>query len=190
MSRTRYGACIITLMLGLQLGCSADIEGNRNHSVTETKTETETVEIDSNKQRASIPFTQHLYSKHSPDFTWEWSNTENLPKEVTDRYKEYENSAPGGYLVKETPTEYFICVSIGETESVTKGFEVKSLTLPAEHAAAEKPILKIEAVPASDQNPSDKEMPGKLFTRSLISVAKEELPEGIHIHSMIMSLEE
>lgn len=190
MSRTRYGACIITLMLGLQLGCSADIEENGNHMVTETKTQTETVEIDSNKQSASIPFIQHLYSKHSPDFTWGWSNTENLPKEITDRYNEFENSAPGGYLVKETPTEYFICVSIGETGSVTKGFEVKSLTLPAGYAAADKPILKIEAVPVRDQNPSDKDMPGKIVARSLISVAKEDLPEGIRIRSMIMSLEE
>lgn len=188
MSRTRYGAMIITILLGLQLGCSAEIKENGNRTVNETKTET--VTIDSEKVNASIPFTQHLYSKHSPDFTWGWSNTEDLPREITDRYKEFENSVPGGFLVKETPTAYYICVSTGEQDSVTDGFEVKSITFPDEYAAEEEPILKIEAVPVSDENPSDKEMKGKVVARSLISVNKEELPEGVRIHSIVMSLED
>jgi hypothetical protein len=165
------------------MGCSEDVKGDGNQSVTET------VEINGNKNSRSIPFKQHLYSKNSSSFSWEWSNTEDIQKEITDKYEEFKNSVPGGFIVKETPTEYFICVSIGGKESVTEGFKIKSLTLPDEYKE-ENPILRIEVIPVSNENTLDKKMQGEVFVRSLISVSKKDLPNGIHINSFIMGIED
>jgi hypothetical protein len=182
--KTMNGLFIFIFILGLLMGCSVDVKGNGNQ-IEKAAMETE---IDVNKKSISIPYKQHLYSKNSSSFSWERINTEDLKKEVTDRYEEYKNTVPGGFIVKETPTEYFICVSIGGKESVTEGFKIKSLTLPNE-IKEKNPTLKIEVIPVSNENTSDKEMMGEVFVRSLISVSKEDLPNGININSISMRLE-
>lgn len=181
--KTITGFFIIILIVGSLVGCSKDVKDNGDQTVTVNETTLEEAEV--NRNYVSIPFKEHLYSKHSSSFTWEWSNTENIQKEITNKYEEFKNSVPGGFIVKETPTEYFICVSIGEQESVTKGFEIKSLKVQDGNEVGD-PILKIEVRHVRDENPSDKEMQGKVFVRSLISVSKEDLPDGISIHSIIM----
>jgi hypothetical protein len=179
------GLIIIIFILGVQIGCSVDQKGNGNQFVNETM---ETV-IDVNKNGISIPYKQLLYTKNSSSFSWERNNTEELQKEITDRYEEFKNTVPGGFIVKETPTEYFICVSIGGKESVTEGFKIKSLTLP-DDIKEENPTLKIDVIPVSNENTSDKEMKGEVYMRSLISVSKEDLPNGININSISMRLED
>ncbi|WP_438351210.1 hypothetical protein ACP8HI_11535 [Paenibacillus sp. FA6] len=180
--RTMTGLITILFVIGLQMGCSADVDGNGNQVVDE-KTET-IVQVDGKVK--SIPYKQLLYSKSSLNFAWERDNSDGLSQEIVDRYGEFKTSVPGGFIVKETDTEYFICVSIGEKESVTKGFEIISLTLPEENTEKD-PILKIDVIPVMNENNSDKKMKGKVFIRSLISVSKEDLPDGIVINSIIMS---
>ena len=124
--RTMSGILIFLFVVGLQMGCSADVNGNQ---IVEGNTET-VVDVDGNAK--NIVYKQHIYSKSSPNFSWEWDNSDGLSQEIIDRYGEFKTSVPGGFIVKETDTEYFICVSIGEKESVTKGFEIISLTLPDE----------------------------------------------------------
>lgn len=176
---------IIILIMGSLVGCSRDVKDDGNQFVNAT-----TVPIvEDNNKAVSIPFKEHLYTKHSSSFTWEWSNTEYIPKDITDKYKELENSVPGGFMVKETPTEYYICVSIGEQESVTKGFEVKSLSFQDKNIV-EAPMVQIEVNRVTNDNPSDKELQGKVHVRRLISVSKEDLPDGIKINAFRMGLEE
>ncbi|WMT39663.1 hypothetical protein RE628_19975 [Paenibacillus sp. D2_2] len=92
---------IIIVILGLQMGCSEEgIKGNEN----EAGNITVATEVEDAKNSIHIPFKQHLYSKDSSNFSWGWSNTEDLPKEIIERYEDFKNSAPGRFIVKETST--------------------------------------------------------------------------------------
>jgi len=179
------GLYIIIVLLGLQIGCSTGLKGDGNQS---TVTQIETAET-ANQSKKSIPYKQLIYSKNSTRFAWESSNAENLPKEIAKSYEEYKNSVPGGFVVKETPTAYFICVSIGQKGSVTEGFKIKSLRLPDEYTEND-PTLTIEVIPVSNENNSDKKLKGQVFVRSLISVSKKDLPDGVVINSISMRLED
>lgn len=176
---------LIIFIVGSLVGCSRDVKDNGNQVVNTTTVPIEEV----NNKVMNIPFKDHLYTKHSSSITWGWSNAEEIPEEITDQYNEFENSVPGGFVVEETPTTYFICVSIGQQESVTKGFEVKSLTLQDDDQV-EDSIVRIEVNRVTNENPSDKEMKGKVYVRRLISVSKEDLPEGIKMNSFRMAIEE
>ncbi|OAB46862.1 hypothetical protein [Paenibacillus antarcticus] len=177
------GLCVIIILLGLQIACSTELKGNENPSAN-TKTE-----VIINKSMKSIPYKQLVYTKYSSRFTWESSNVEDLPKEIIKNYEDYKNSVPGGFIVKETQTTYYICVSIGKKESVTEGFKIKSLRLPDVYTE-DDPTLTIEVIPVSNENNSDKEMKGQVSVRALISVSKEDLPDGVIINAISMSLED
>jgi len=181
MLKKMIGLFIVILVMGLQIGCSVDLRGNEDQLVNVT---TETVEDDT-KNSMSIPYEEHLYSKSSASFAWEWSKSEDLPQEITDKYEDLQYTVPGGFVMKETPTDYFICVSIGKKESATEGFKVKSLTL-LDVNKENNPSLVIEVTPLSNENNSFKKMKGQVFVRSLISVSKGDLPEGTIIHSISM----
>lgn len=183
--KTISGLLIIIFSLGLLMGCNVAENSNGNQVVNATTAPVAEI----NPKTVNIPFKEHLYTKHSSSYTWEWSNKEDIPKDITDKYKAFENSVPGGFMVKETSKEYFICVSIGEQESVTKGFEVKSLRLQGD-SQVEDPMVQIEVNRVANDNPSDKDMQGKVHVRRLISVSKEDLPDGIKINAFTMGLEE
>jgi len=170
----------ILVILAIQIGCSSDVETNDAGQ--------QTAIVEPVPSTASIPFKQHLYSKSSPNFAWEWSGTEDVQQEIAAKYATLSNVAPGGFLVKETDTDYYICVSIGGTESVTEGFEIKSLTLP-EQNNAEEPTLSIKVAHVSGENAADKQLQGAVHVTSLISVSKADLPEGVKINPIVMGLE-
>lgn len=170
--------CMI-IIVSLQAGCSAELKGNENQHVDGT---TKTVEV-INKYHKSIPYKELIYTKYSSQFTWGWSSSEDLQKDLLDQYETYTNSVPGGFIVNETPTEYFICVSIGERESVNQGFKIISLKLP-DVVKDSDPTLRIEVIPVSNENTLDSKVDGKVFVRSLISVSKKDLPDGFNINSI------
>ncbi|BBI33563.1 hypothetical protein [Cohnella abietis] len=177
------GFLIIILILGLQMGCAADEKRNAIQSATVA------VDADVNANRLNIPFKQYLYSKYSPNFSWEKDDSDGLPKEVTDKYENDKTLAPGGFYIKETPTEFFIAVSIGGVKSSTDGFEVKSLSLPSTYQQEKDPILKIEVNRVKNERTSSEAIQGDIFVRSLIGISKNDLPTGVHINSIIMGLE-
>lgn len=179
MLKKMTGLFIVILVMGLQIGCSADVRGNEDQLVNIT---TETVEDDT-INNMSIPHEEHLYSKSSASFAWEWSKTEDLPPEITDKYQDLQYTVPGGFVMKETPTDYFICVSIGKKESATEGFKVRSLTLLDVNQES-NPSLVIEVTPLSNENNSFNKTEEKVFVRSLISVSKKDLPDGYDINSI------
>ncbi|WP_160032155.1 hypothetical protein [Paenibacillus sp. An7] len=144
-------------------------------------------QIDQENKGTAIPYKQLRYTKASSDFSWEGS-TEELPEEIIDRYDSYANSVPGGFVIQETPSEYFICVNFGEKESVTKGFKINSLAM--HEINSERSFLRIHAIPVSYEDAMDKKVHGEVTIRALISVAKKDLPEGIEINEMILSVEE
>lgn len=179
MAKMMKGLFIFIIILSLQTGCSVELKGNKDQNVDGTTKKEEVV----NEYHKSIPYKEHIYSKYSSLFAWEWSSTQDLQKEILDQYETYNNSVPGGFIVKETPIEYFICVSIGERESVMQGFKIKSLEY-LDKVKDSDPFLKIEVTPVSNENTSDNKMEGKVFVRSLISVSKKDLPDGFDINSI------
>ncbi|OAB32561.1 hypothetical protein PMSD_16405 [Paenibacillus macquariensis subsp. defensor] len=181
MFKKTAGLFIIIVLLGLQISCSTGWKGDGHKSAI---TQIETVEA-VNQSKKNIPYQQLVYTKYSSRFTWESSNAEDLPKEVAKSYEEYKNSVPGGFIVKETPTAYFICVSIGQKGSVTEGFMIKSLRLPDVYTEND-PTLTIEVIPVSNENNSDKKMKGQVSVRALISVSKKDLPDGVVLNSISM----
>ena len=185
--RIRIRLTFIICILGLLIGCSGE-NGNGNQLTQEdTESQTETV-IANREEGAVIPYIQHLYTKDSSDFSWEWGGTEDLPEEIIDSYEDFINSVPGGFVIQETPSDYFICVSFGRKESVTKGFKIKSLAMYDTNS--ERSFLRIHAIPVTSEDVMDKEVKGEVSVRSLISVAKKDLPEGIGMSEIILSVEE
>jgi len=171
---------VLLLILIVQIGCSSDVTSNEAGQ--------EAAVVDTVPIAAGIPFKQHLYSKNSPNFAWEWSGTEDVQPDIAAKYASLSDVAPGGFLVKETDTDYYICVSIGGTDSVTEGFKIKALTLP-EQSNANEPTLSIQVAHVSDENTADKQLQGSVHVRSLISVSKADLPEGVKINPIVMGLE-
>lgn len=173
---------IIILILGLQLGCST------KSTAKDTNDTSVMVEVEQDVKRLTIPFDQLLYSKNSKNFAWEWSSSEEVPQDVLDKYKETKVSVPGGFLVKETATAYFIRVSGEERSSVTDGFAVSSFTIPSD-GDEKDPVLRINIHSVHDENSSDQDMKGKVFVTSLFRLMKGDIPEGISLNEIILSEE-
>ncbi|MBD7966706.1 hypothetical protein [Paenibacillus gallinarum] len=184
--RIRIGLTFMIFILGLLMGCDGEtVNGNQ---VTQEDETSQTEEVLGNrKEETAVPYKRQIYTKTGSDFSWEWS-AKNLPEEIIDQYENYVNSVPGGFVIQETPSEYFICVSFGRKESVTKGFKINSLAM--HDIDSDRSFLRIHAIPVSDEDVMDKDVQGEVTIRALISVAKKDLPGGIGINEMILSVEE
>lgn len=183
--RIRTGLALILCLLGLLIGCDGDT--SNGNQVTQVDTESQTVTQLANKDEGIvIPYKQLRYTKVSSDSTLEWS-TEELPEEIIDKYGNYANSVPGGFMIQETPSEYFICVNFGKKESVTKGFKIQSFAM--HNIDTERSYVRIHAVPVIREDGMDEKVKGEVSVRSFISVAKKDLPEGIGINEMILSVD-
>jgi len=165
----------------LLLGCSSNITNEGNYSKYDT------VYIDTNK--LSIPFTQLVYSKNSSNFNWQSGNSEEILPEIMEKYKELAIIAPGGWMVKETPTEYYICLSIGGVEAVTEGFEISTINIPSDGLVTE-PLLSITAKRVSNEISGISAMNETVYVTSLITILKEDLPDNISIGAISLLLEE
>ncbi|WP_454190097.1 hypothetical protein [Paenibacillus sp. Marseille-Q7038] len=185
--RIRIRLAIIIFILGLLMGC--DGETGIGNQVTHVDTESRTETVIANRDGIAVPYKRQIYTKTGLDFSWKWQ-TEELPEEVIEQYENYVNSVPGGFMIQETPANYFICVSFGRKESVTKGFKIKSVAV--HDINTERSFLRIHAIPVSNEDMMDKDVQGEgeVAIRALISVAKKDLPEGIDINEMILSVEE
>lgn len=171
---------LIAVLAGALTGCTAGAED----SSIEANTITEQVLP---QESVTIPFTILKYTKTAAEFIWEWSGSktgngkDEVPQEVEASYKEYEHAAPGGFIVKETATDYYICVSVGGKTSADEGFTVQSLSWH-EGEQEENTYLSIGVMPRKD----DLGYTGEITATSLIRVAKQDLPDKAEIGSISM----
>lgn len=175
--------CLVFLLitvLGFQSGCSFDDKDMGVQAVSVTE------EVDIHRDPRDIPFEQVIYSKNASDssWNWEWNGSRDLPAEIEVKYADYQHSVPGGFVIQETPMEYFICVSIGNRKSAADGFKIKSITLP-EKGQGEDQLLTIEVIPVFGED-FPEEYTGETFVRSLIRISKDKLPEGVSLNAVNM----
>lgn len=171
---------VIAAVVLLQSGCSIDKQ-EQKHGI---QSMTEAVADDANKEGKSISFERLLYTKYSPDFSLVQGDEQVVPQAVMDKYEDYKRVVPGGFVIDETDTEYFLCVSVGKKDSGTEGFDIKSLTLSGIDEMKD-PILHIMVTPTRGENSSDA-VNGEAFITSLIRVPKDSLPQGAAIHAISM----
>ncbi|HIW34743.1 MAG TPA: hypothetical protein IAA29_18360 [Candidatus Paenibacillus intestinavium] len=174
---------MIVFILGLQLGCSGSL------TIKEQNLASSMDAVDIEVSKLMIPFTQHIYSKRAADFTWEDGSTEGIQQDIIDNYKRSEPFAPGGFMVGETPTAYFICVSMGGIDSITEGFEIRSVYLP-DDGHDRDPILYINAKRVSNEVTGVSGMNEAVYVTALVSFLKEDIPDNIIINETILQLEE
>lgn len=170
---------IILFTIASLAGCS---ESHKNNQAENTISIAE--EALANRENHQIPYKELLYSKISADYSWESPVVEPIDDEIRDLYEKNKNLAPGGFLLKETDKQYFIVVSIEKKSSFNEGFEMKSLAYFADKDG-EDPLLSIEVMPTSDENTTN-DYKGVVSISHLISVAKDDLPEGAAIQGISM----
>lgn len=131
-----------------------------------------------------VPYTQILYTKTSPEFTWEYRSNEQLDPDIQQLYDDSVNMAPGGWVLKETDQEIYILVSGGQLPSA-QGFQIASMKMAGEQIGNEKDHLYITL--ASQEDDGTKDYPGQASVTSLVTIPKSGLPDGAVIHGVTMT---
>jgi len=174
---------IIVIFLGLQVGCSGSLKVNEDYSSSSTD------EVDNEAKQLSILYTELVYFKNSSRLNWESGNSDNVRSEIMEKYRDKARIAPGGWIIEETPTEYFICVSIGGVESVTDGFAISSVTIPNDELGTD-PLLTISAKRVRNEISGVSDTNETVYVTSLISILKEDLPDNISLGAISLLLDE
>jgi len=104
------------------------------------------------------------------------------------KYKELAKVAPGGWIVQETLNEYYICVSIGEVDAVTEGFEIRAFNIPSDTMVTD-PLLSITVKRVSNEISGESVTNESLYVTSLVSVLKADLPDDISIGAISLLLD-
>lgn len=139
-----------------------------------------------NRTYIDVPYDQLLYTKTSAAFSWEQDESgKEIGQDIRDQYGKLKNAAPGGFIVKETANEYYICISAEEKSSSQEGFSIQSLSLlNDDERAVESLIIQIE--PTKNEQVSGPDA-GKVFVTSLVSIAKKDLPMDANINEISMT---
>ena len=181
--KTIQNLAIIVLILGLLLGCSGNLKVNEDYSSSSMDA------VENESKKLSILYTELVYSKNSSHLNWESGNSDDVQPAIMDKYKDKARIAPGGYIIEETSTEYFICVSIYGVESVTEGFEITSITIPNAELDTD-PLLVISAKRVNNDISGASDTDETVYVTSLISILKEDLPDSISLGSISLLLDE
>lgn len=131
-----------------------------------------------------VPYSQLLYSKTAPDFTWEYRTEEHLDSEIEKLYEDGIHLAPGGWVLKETDEEFYMLISGGFLPT-SKGFRITSIQMAGEQKGNDKNHLYITLEP--HQGDGTKDYPGDASITSLISIPKSGLPAGAAIDGVSMN---
>lgn len=135
----------------------------------------------------NVPYEQVHYTKISKEFVWEFSaNDKELPEGIQEDYKKYYNIAPGGFIVKETEKDYFICISIGKRQTEKDGFKLQSIEL-VNYDIEKEAVLKVEINQFDNETTTNGIYTGEVSVIALVRISKESLPQGIKINGITMS---
>lgn len=131
-----------------------------------------------------VPYTELLYTKTSPEFTWESRSNEQLDPDIQQLYDDSVSMAPGGWVLKETDQEIYMLVSGGQLPSA-QGFRIASMKMAGEQFGNEKDHLYISLVSQEDDGTDG--YPGQASVTSLVTIPKSGLPDGAVIHGVSMT---
>ncbi|WP_242615148.1 hypothetical protein [Paenibacillus solani] len=171
---------MMIVMMILISGCygQGSDESDYAGSVTEEVREVQKIDY------VQVPYTQLLYTKTSPEFTWEFRSIERLDPDIQQLYDDSVNMAPGGWVLKETDQEIYILVSGGQLPSA-QGFRIASVKMAREQTGNEKDHLYITL--ASQEDDGTEGYPGQASVTSLVNIPKSGLPDGAVIHGVSMT---
>ncbi|MFB4326330.1 hypothetical protein [Paenibacillus lautus] len=170
---------MIATML-LMAGC----HGQRSNDFNEAQTLTEEARKAAEITYMQVPYTQLLYTKTAPEFTWEHRSVEHLDPDIQQLYDDGINRAPGGWVLKETDQEIYLLVSGGQLPSA-KGFRIASLKMTDQKIGDQKNHLYITLSSYEDDGTED--YPGQVSVTSLVAIRKSGLPSGAAIHGVTMT---
>ncbi|MDL1164092.1 hypothetical protein P4H67_15740 [Paenibacillus lautus] len=162
----------------------AGSHGPRSNDSYEVQNATEEERILHEIDYLQIHYTQLLYTKTSPEFTWEYRSIECLDPVIQQLYDDGINMAPGGWVLKETDQEIYLLVSGGQLPSA-RGFRIASMKMASGQPENEKNHLYITL--ASQQDEGTEGYPGQASVTSLISIPKSGLPDGAAIQGISMT---
>ncbi|MEC0201941.1 hypothetical protein P4H39_04800 [Paenibacillus lautus] len=178
--RKRWLTFTMIVMIIWMAGC----HGPRSNDSYEAQNATEEERIIPEIDYMQIPYTQLLYTKSSPEFTWEYRLIKRLDPVIQQLYDDGINMAPGGWVLKETDQEIYLLVSGGQLPSA-RGFRIASMKMASGRIENEKNHLYITL--ASQQDEGTEGYPGQASVTSLISIPKSGLPDGAAIQGVSMT---
>ncbi|MGG3279877.1 hypothetical protein [Paenibacillus solani] len=171
---------VMIVMMILNSGCYGHRSGESDYAGSVTEEVREAQKID----YVQVPYTQLLYTKTSPEFTWESRSNERLDPDIEQLYDDSVNMAPGGWVLKETGQEIYILVSGGQLPSA-QGFRIASVKMAREQTGNEKDQLYITL--ASQEDDGTEGYSGQASVTSLVTIPKSGLPDGAVIHGVSMT---